>query len=111
MSTPLAWKTRAACKGAPSEVFITPGDEDDEPSYPSRAARAYCDRCPVKPECLQYATENNAVGVWGGTTAYQRRQLQRERERSKCPGCGSSDIVTEHNVELCMRCGISWRTI
>lgn len=105
------WKRRAACKDASPEIFITPGDFDDEPSYPPREARVYCDLCPVKPECLQYGIESNAIGVWGGTSSYQRRQLTRDRGRVKCPGCGSPDIINEHGVELCIACGVSWHII
>jgi hypothetical protein len=105
----LTWEDRAACKDAPSRLFITDGDDDDEPSYPPPDARAFCERCVVKPECYQHAIDFNEVGVWGNTTSYQRRQLSREKERAKCPGCGSTDLFTENGIELCLSCGISWR--
>jgi hypothetical protein len=65
----------------------------------------------VLPECLEYAIEHNAIGVYGGTTSYQRRQINRAHERVRCPGCGSLEIFTERNIQLCVSCGISWRAL
>jgi hypothetical protein len=107
----LGWRFRSACKGAPTGIFITPGDEDDDPVYPPPEAKRYCDMCPVTAECLAEGTLHDEVGVWGGMTKYQRDQLTRDRERSKCPGCGASDgLIVEGNMELCVGCGVSWHT-
>ena len=103
-----SWRERAACRGVSREVFITAGDADDDPYFPSDEALSYCDRCPVRPECLSFAIERDVDGVWGGTTAYQRRQLARTRSRAHCPGCGSTDVTTQTTVELCLACGASW---
>jgi WhiB family transcriptional regulator, redox-sensing transcriptional regulator len=105
------WKSKAACVNAPVDLFITFGDQDDEPYYPSKEALAFCDNCPVRPECLQWAYDHNETGTWGGTTTYQRTQLQRDRERVKCPGCASADVVFEGTIQLCLSCGVSWRII
>lgn len=102
------WRMRAACRGAPPALFITAGDDDDEPYYPPAEAKAYCDRCPVLTECLAFALEHKLEGTWGGTTTYQREQLARVRARAKCPGCGGTDLVAEGRVELCLFCGVSW---
>jgi WhiB family redox-sensing transcriptional regulator len=68
-----------------------------------------CARCPFSSQCLQLALDNpNTEGVWGGTTPYQRRQLRNERNRSRCPGCGSDSIVPQGRGEVCISCGISW---
>jgi WhiB family redox-sensing transcriptional regulator len=104
------WHLDAACKNTPTELFIAV-DDSDEPYYPSAEVLVYCNSCPVKPECLQHAMDAGEVGVWGGTTDYQRRQLDRERERVKCPGCGSSELIFENTIELCLSCGVSWRII
>ena len=68
------WVDRAACRGAgPAEFFRTP------PAYrprhkPKKAptelyavALKCCARCPVRSECLEYATATKQhYGVWGG---------------------------------------------
>ncbi len=115
MSTALreskTWFNRAACRGTDWSIFITLGDGDDEPPYPTLTALAYCDRCPVRKECLDYALECDAYGVWGGMTSYQRKQLKRPRPRVCCPGCGARDLISDHVHEVCLACGMSWRTV
>jgi hypothetical protein len=91
-------------------LFVS-ADGEDEPYYPNSVALAYCNVCPVKVECLDYALANHEVGTWGGTTAYQRVQLGRERDRAKCPSCGASDLIYENKVQLCLACGMSWPII
>jgi WhiB family transcriptional regulator, redox-sensing transcriptional regulator len=63
------WRTRAACAGVDPEVFLTDRGASPEP------ALAYCRRCEVRTECLQAALDlgQQAVGVWGGVSAKQRR--------------------------------------
>jgi hypothetical protein len=109
-ATPPNWPD-AACRDAPLDLFITLGDEDDEPAYPPVAAVVFCNSCRYRVECLAWAVENDEVGVWGGTSSYQRRQLTRERDRVRCPGCGAADLIYEHTIELCLSCGMSWRII
>lgn len=105
------WRARAACREVPTEYFVPPDDDTEEPYYPSPLAQAFCNVCAVKVECLQYALDNNEVGTWGGTTSYQRRQLERERDRIKCPNCGASELIYENKVQLCLACGLSWPII
>lgn len=39
----------------------------------------HCRTCPVRAECLEYALDIGAVGIWGGTTTEQRRQIRARR--------------------------------
>ena len=58
-----------ACAGVDPDVFLPDrGESLEEP-------RSYCGRCEVQYECLDAALTlgQNAVGVWGGTSALQRR--------------------------------------
>lgn len=98
-----------ACLNAPLDVFVTVGDEADEPPFPTVEARSFCDVCPVRPDCLTYALAHGIdFGVWGGMSAYQRGLLTRKKERKRCPSCGSMDIVLENGSEICLACGVSW---
>lgn len=48
----------------------------------SPQAREACDRCPVRDECLEYAISQPSgsdIGIWGGTTASERRKMRRAR--------------------------------
>lgn len=55
--------------------------------YPARgdndgfhAAKAVCDRCPVKAECLEFAMRfEETEGIWGGTCGRERRALRRDQ--------------------------------
>lgn len=107
-----SWLTSGnrACRNEPPETFITSGDDDDEPPYPSPRARTLCNGCPERVDCLQYALDEGIeFGVWGGMSAYQRSLLSRKLPRKSCPGCGSKEgIITENNSEICLACGVSW---
>jgi WhiB family redox-sensing transcriptional regulator len=47
-----------------------------ERGYGTRAAKAVCAACPVRPECLAYALERGErFGVWGGMSERERRRL------------------------------------
>jgi hypothetical protein len=73
-----AWQQRALC--APHraaddpEIFFPDG-------HPVDRARGLCkgdaaagrDECPVRLECLRFALETGAVGMWGGTSTAERR--------------------------------------
>jgi hypothetical protein len=92
------WMPLAACRSAPRELFVTSsegtdnldpaqGPTDDEGWVPDPRAVAYCDRCPVQAECLDWAVEFGEWGTWGATSRHQRRQLRRPRRRRACPVC------------------------
>lgn len=108
---PLWWQELAACRNADDSIFITFGDRDDDPWYPSDEALAFCNICPVRVVCLDWALVHKELGTWGGTSEYQRRQLRRTRSRSTCPSCGSHDITTEDQYEICLSCAVSWPTL
>ena len=73
------WWSLAACQHADPDLFFPVSGMG-----PDRAqlvgAKAVCDRCPVRPDCLRYALAAGPVqGVWGGTSEEERR-LMRQRE-------------------------------
>ncbi len=70
------WYEEAACASHPAEVFFP---SIDAPSA-ANAAKAICETCPVREECLSFALETaQADGVWGGMDAGERRRLRRRR--------------------------------
>lgn len=73
MSEYPAWQEDAACLGYPQHMFFT-----DDRSMVQRA-KQICATCPVRIECLAYATANKEeVGVWGGVH-FSRANKERER--------------------------------
>lgn len=42
-----------------------------------RMAKAVCAGCPLRQPCLEFALMNGEVGIWGGTTEWDRRRLRR----------------------------------
>ncbi|HWL44531.1 MAG TPA: WhiB family transcriptional regulator [Ilumatobacter sp.] len=66
------WHDDAACRDVPTEVM-----------FPREHARyadavAICQPCPVRQTCLE-SNLHEAYGVWGGTTARERRELRMGR--------------------------------
>lgn len=66
----LSWQKNALCIGTSSSVFF-----DDEADHKRGDYKSFCDRCPVKAECLEYALLYNVTGIWGGTTEKERTRL------------------------------------
>jgi WhiB family redox-sensing transcriptional regulator len=82
----------------------------DELVYPEKIHEQTCGTCPVQSECLGEAlADEHLVGIWGGTTDYQRRQLRRRRVRERCPRCDNDLVIPENGHELCLACGASWQ--
>lgn len=97
------WMDTGACQNAPLD-FVP----DRETDSGLRKARVWCNLCPVRPACLDWAIQQRCEGYWGGTSTYQRKQLVRVRTRAKCPLCHCVELVVTDRHELCLACGISW---
>lgn len=82
---PQHWDQHAACRGSEEpDVFFPDGDEGLALVLTAEA-RAYCLRCPVRPECLTAALDRKEPsGIWGGLDTDERRALVRlARERAE----------------------------
>jgi WhiB family transcriptional regulator, redox-sensing transcriptional regulator len=80
------WQNRAACRGAPLELFFGPdGERPGERDRRERDALALCAVCPVLDTCRRHAlVMPETHGVWGGTTEATRagqRKTERRRRR------------------------------
>jgi WhiB family redox-sensing transcriptional regulator len=80
----LDWQKRARCAGHDPELFFP---EKGTPSN-SVAAVRICFRCDVQLDCLLYALEHQngehgVVGIWGGATEEERKELRRLRDLRK----------------------------
>ena len=71
----MTWRTNAACRGADSNLFFP--DRGDNAAVAQ--ALAICATCTVRAECLEEALSRpELLGVWGGKTAVERRQIRRQ---------------------------------
>jgi WhiB family redox-sensing transcriptional regulator len=74
----LAWQDYANCRGADADLFFP------ERGASTRKAKAICNACEVKAECLEYAIVNGEkFGIWGGMSERERRRVRRARVVAK----------------------------
>src|SRR5215213_3953927 len=75
-----AWRTRAACRSLPGELFFPAGELEEEAVEQAEEAKAVCAQCPVRTPCLEFAiASNQPFGIWGGANASERRSIRRRR--------------------------------
>lgn len=97
------WALGLCTTGYDPEIFFLEDREDE--------ARAVCDLCPIKWECLSWSIEQKIeFGVWGGMPESRRQPLRFRRHRVRCPHCGSRSVERSELVrsEVCVKCGLSW---
>lgn len=71
---PVEWQANARCSEVDPEIFFP------ERGGSSKAARAVCNKCDVRNQCLEYALNNKEqFGIWGGTSERERRKLRKDR--------------------------------
>lgn len=106
------WRQHAACRLLPDDQthIFWPGKGD---TATLAAARAVCLTCPVAQDCLDHALANNEQGIWGGTTAKQRRHMAAGRTPAVAPApppppparhcrhCGNP--IAPHAAKFCSR--------
>lgn len=69
-----SWRLEAACRSLPDSMFFLAGDD----FAGMKQAKAVCEECPVQDPCLEFAVlTNQSLGIWGGTTPNERRQIRR----------------------------------
>lgn len=72
------WRERARCKGMDDPNFFFPVGTTGPALLQIEAVKAFCKKCEVRGDCLQYALDNNQeYGMWGGTTEEERRYMRR----------------------------------
>jgi WhiB family redox-sensing transcriptional regulator len=74
----MGWRTRAECRGPHARAFFPPGkgERRDEKRHREDDAKAICEACAVRGECLAYALSiKEPHGIWGGTTEHERRAM------------------------------------
>ncbi len=71
------WRGQAACRNYDPETWFPVGSSG--PALRQvEAAKTVCRTCPVITECRDHALSRNEVGVWGGMSEPERKELRRE---------------------------------
>lgn len=80
------WRLSGRCRtsyGEKTDLFFGDDSGPDARKEQGRRgrikiAKAHCNECIVRPECLQFALDNNEkYGIWGGMTERERRKLRK----------------------------------
>jgi len=73
-----SWMEKASCRGVDTDIFMPSGRGPFDP-VKKELALSYCNTCPVKAECVEYALSFDiTVGIYGGLTQNDRRRLRKE---------------------------------
>ena len=72
------WVTRANCRGLDPDLFFP------ERGDPTREAKAVCQGCRVRSDCLAVAlARSEKFGIWGGMSERERRRIRRALAHSR----------------------------
>jgi WhiB family transcriptional regulator, redox-sensing transcriptional regulator len=74
------WRSQAACRGIDPELFFSSDEISNRIERQEREgeAKAVCNRCAVRNECLSYAlAAGERYGIWGGLNPQERRAAAR----------------------------------
>ena len=76
------WMQEGACVFADPDLFFPVGSSMKALKQAAEA-KAICNECDVKLDCLEYAIRTNQdSGVWGGTTEDERKSIRREYKKT-----------------------------
>ncbi len=73
-----SWQSHGLCRTVDSAIFFPPAQFEHKPEREAREkrAKAICNECPVRSECLDWAlTTKEPHGVWGGSAESERKQM------------------------------------
>ena len=88
------WRSRAACKGEPIEVFFPPST-----SKSLRRARKVCAVCPVIDDCLDWVLGfEEQHGFAAGLTSWERLKVLRASRHLRTPFNWCRDVDPLHGT-------------
>lgn len=104
--SPVSWRAAANCAGVDPELFYPErGGSKALQAAQIRSAKAVCEGCSVRAQCLIDALERQELfGIWGGMSERERRRLQRRLPRvARCGRCGGRYTKTAPGQKFCGR--------
>jgi WhiB family redox-sensing transcriptional regulator len=102
------WRERALCAQVGDDLWYPESGGGSS----ARAAKVICRQCEVRAECLREAIDNDeAFGIWGGLTEYERRRFKRGDITDLTLRCRNGHDVSELGTGKtgCRRCEIDRR--
>lgn len=85
VSDQFRWQVGAACKGVPSYLFFPEEMKvsgfKENPLFKGKRAKDYCDNCPVREICREFAVLHDSEGIWGNTKDSERDRRYPREER------------------------------
>ena len=77
----MSWRAAAKCRDIDPDVFYPLG-RGRSAFEGAEVAKAICQGCPSREPCLRFAlSAREDLGVWGGMSAEERREIIRSRRR------------------------------
>lgn len=71
------WRFEGACRTHDPELFFPVGN-NVQGQLATKQAKAICNGCHLREQCLEHALTNDIrYGIWGGTTERERARLAR----------------------------------
>jgi WhiB family redox-sensing transcriptional regulator len=74
----MSWRHRAACLGQPIELFFAERGQQKN----NQAAKAICQACSVRLDCLDFAMSfpyKDLPGIYGGLSELERHEIRSRR--------------------------------
>lgn len=105
-----AWRQEAACRDADPSLFFPEAGVGFDSLLPK--ARAFCNPCPVRQQCLEDARSFNGTwGIFGGKAFGSNTSAQRFTEAGEtvaCEGCGTK-LVNQKGGRVRKWCSMNCR--
>lgn len=99
----MTWHERARCATDPHrphpEAFFPLNGEE------GAAAKEFCFQCPVIAECFDFACTNRVHGIYGGTTAGERKRIGFPPAYCRSPWEEQDRAIRIHNAKVLRRLG------
>lgn len=121
------WHKYALCRQVDPELFFPIAERGPGTRRQVAAAKAVCARCPVQPECLDWALDALPAGIAGGATTSERRRLRKTQatgnsrrrvepppgaNRAERAACGRDALAAgEDPQSVAERLGVTRRTV
>ena len=91
----MSWQKQASCLGTHPDLFFP------KSGVSHKEAKAVCQSCPVRQDCLDFAiVAGEEFGIWGGLNGKQRQRVRRARPKPEEPSQTKINQLTDVGIFL-----------